>query len=169
MIDELEPEHDRIRALTARQVKFADSHCALLSERVVNRRVCDAHGDLRPEHIFLTEQPQIIDCLEFSAALRQLDTAEELAFLALECERLGRTDIGARLIGLYREACSDAVPAGLLCYYRSRRALVRAFLCAWHLEDGLSQTEATQWLRQARWYIGQAESAVDEAWQTSTG
>ena len=34
----------------------------------------------------------IIDCLEFSTEFRTLDTADELGFLALECERLHAPD-----------------------------------------------------------------------------
>ncbi len=33
--------------------------------------------------------PRIIDCLEFNANLRAVDPLDEVAFLALECERLG--------------------------------------------------------------------------------
>jgi aminoglycoside phosphotransferase family enzyme len=58
----------------------------------------DAHGDLRPEHICLEPRPVIIDCLEFDRGLRRLDPASEVAFLALECRRLGAAWVGSRLL-----------------------------------------------------------------------
>ena len=62
---------------------------AELDSRAARGCVVEAHGDLRPEHVCLLPEPQIIDCLEFSRDFRILDPADELAFLALECERLG--------------------------------------------------------------------------------
>jgi aminoglycoside phosphotransferase family enzyme len=160
---ELEPDHARIWSVAERQLAFVDRNPVLLGGRLEQGRVRDAHGDLRPEHVFLTDRPQIIDCLEFSAEARQLDAAEELSFLALECERLGRADIGERLLELYAETCADDAPAALLDYYRSRRALLRAFLSAWHVEEDLDEASARRWLDQARWYIAVAESSIERA------
>lgn len=164
MCAELEPDHARIWAVAERQLAFVDRNPGLLGSRIERGRVRDAHGDLRPEHVFLTDPPQIIDCLEFSAEARQLDAAEELSFLALECERLGRADIGARLLELYAGACADDAPEILLDYYRSRRALLRAFLSAWHVAEDLDEASARRWLDQARWYIAVAESSIERAY-----
>src|SRR5690606_38822522 len=57
----------------------------------------DAHGDLRPEHICLTQPPVMIDCLEFSQELRTLDPVDELAYLSLECEMAGKVWVGNRI------------------------------------------------------------------------
>ena len=54
-----------------------------------DRRIVDGHGDLRPEHIWLDDPIEIIDCLEFNARLRAVDPFDEIAFLSLKCERLG--------------------------------------------------------------------------------
>ena len=62
---------------------------SVVGERAAQGRIVEGHGDLRPEHIFLDGTPRIIDCLEFDRDLRLLDPVDELAFLALECERLG--------------------------------------------------------------------------------
>lgn len=45
-------------------------------------------------YICLGASPRIIDCLEFRRDLRLLDPVNELAFLAMECERLGDRSIG---------------------------------------------------------------------------
>jgi aminoglycoside phosphotransferase family enzyme len=143
----------QVRAIATRLLAFLDERPALFAERVAAGRVVDAHGDLRPEHVFLTPEPQIIDCLEFSAELRLLDSAAELAFLALECERLGHAALGAHLIELYQRICHDDVSPPLLRFYTASRALVRAWLAAWHLQDDIAPAAATHWRDRARWYL----------------
>jgi len=60
-------------------------------------RVVDGHGDLRPEHVWLGDQIKIVDCLEFNANLRAVDPFDEMAYLSLECERLGARRTGEDL------------------------------------------------------------------------
>ncbi|MGD2167780.1 MAG: hypothetical protein PVF63_06700, partial [Gammaproteobacteria bacterium] len=153
MLPELAAERARVQTLADAQLAFVAQNSALLARRITAGRICDTHGDLRPEHIFLTQDPQIIDCLEFSAELRQLDTAEEISFLALECELRGRADIARRFRELYCSACADDVPRRLFDYYRSTRALVRAFLSAWHLSETPDKQAFRHWLDQTHWYI----------------
>ena len=50
--------------------------------------VRELHGDLRPEHICVSSEIEVIDCLEFDLDLRKLDCLEEVSFLGLECARL---------------------------------------------------------------------------------
>lgn len=110
-------------------------------------RVVDAHGDLRPEHVLLGPRPVIIDCLEFDRSLRLLDPWSELAFLALECRRLGASWIGEHLLAAYGQP-----PAALLRFYSGYHALVRAAVSIWHLDDdGLAKTE--RFRARARLYL----------------
>ena len=51
------------------------AHCSsatatLFDERARAGRIVEGHGDLRPEHVCLEREPQIIDCLEFSRDFR---------------------------------------------------------------------------------------------------
>jgi uncharacterized protein len=140
--------------------RFLHDHTTLFDARIAEGRVVDAHGDLRPEHVFLSSEPQIIDCLEFSAELRLLDTLEEISFLALECERLGRAHLGRHIEALYRERCADDAVGALADFYRSQRAIVRALLCAWHLHDGLPNDVDGQWRARATWYLDAAVAAI---------
>ena len=148
------------RELADAQLDFIAANSGQFDARVTAGRVVDAHGDLRPEHIFLSADPQIIDCLEFSADLRMLDTAEEISFLALECERLGFAPIGKRVFELYRQRCDDRITEELFRFYRSRRALTRAVLSAWHLRDDLTGAAAQRWLERANWYVRTACEAI---------
>ena len=78
-----------IAQLDGIQCRFLGQCHDLLSKRVRGRLIVDGHGDLRPEHIWLGDPVRIIDCLEFNARLRACDPLDEIAFLSLECERLG--------------------------------------------------------------------------------
>jgi aminoglycoside phosphotransferase family enzyme len=139
--------------LAAAQLGFIELNRSELSARIEARRVVDAHGDLRPEHVLPGPRPQIIDCLEFSDSLRFLDTAEEICGLAIECERYGRPEIGDLIIDLYKTESDDACSDALLGFYRSYRALSRAVLCAWHLEEPLYAASSAMWIERTKWYI----------------
>lgn len=97
-----------------------------LDARVCDGRIVDGHGDLRPEHIYFDPQPTIIDCVEFNDEFRQIDVLDELAFLAAECEHLGATEIGNRIIEEYQTTSCDSFPKSLLEFYKCYRACVRA-------------------------------------------
>lgn len=82
-----------------------EEDAAMLRKRVEQGHIVEGHGDLRPEHICLSDPPVIIDCLEFSRDFRLVDPFDELSFLTLECERLGAGWVGNHLI----ERCADGL------------------------------------------------------------
>ncbi len=110
----------------------------------------ELHGDLRPEHVFVAPEPAFIDRLEFSRALRVQDPVDELAFLLLECSRLGKPAPAEKFIGVYREMTGDVAPADLEAFYLGRRALLWAVLSARHLSRGL---DTRTWSGRARGYV----------------
>jgi aminoglycoside phosphotransferase family enzyme len=144
----------------ARQRSWLDRHGALLDARVHAGHVIDAHGDLRPEHICLEPEPQIIDCLEFSAEFRMLDPADELAFLVVECERLGAPELRQPIFAAYAEVTGDAPPDALLHFYQSYRACVRARIAIWHLDDA-EVRDPCKWFSQAIDYLRLARNHLE--------
>lgn len=106
-----------------------------LDQRVREGRIVEGHADLRPEHVCLTKPVQIIDCLTLSKVLRTVDCADEIAFLALECERLGAKQTGRVLLREWRNASGDRPEAALVHFYQSLRVAVRARLAALHLRE----------------------------------
>jgi aminoglycoside phosphotransferase family enzyme len=101
----------------------------------------------------------VIDCLEFNRTLRLHDPASDLAFLSLECDRLGACWIGNRLIAHYRRRTGDDLSAPLLSFYKAYHALIRAAIAVWHLDDeGLRH--AGRWRRLARRYLQYAREQV---------
>ena len=145
-----------VQRIAAGQRDFLARHTDVFDRRVIDIRVVEGHGDLRPEHVCLESPPQVIDCLEFSRELRIVDPAEELGFLALECERLGAPRLHAVIFEAYREATGDHPPESLVHFYQSLHACVRAKLAVWHLrEPGTAGT--SKWTERARDYMRLAD------------
>jgi uncharacterized protein len=78
-----------VRRIVRIQRQFVSDHREMLTTRIRGRSIVDGHGDLRPEHIWLGDPVKIIDCLEFNPRLRAVDPFDEIAYLSLECDRLG--------------------------------------------------------------------------------
>ncbi len=128
-----------------------------LEKRARDRRIVEGHGDLRPEHICLSDPPFIIDSLEFSLDLRTLDPGEELAFLSVECERLGDAQAGDQVLKSYLRSSRDPIPERLIDFYRCRRAMVRAMVTAWHLRDPQVRNQKP-WATRAEGYLRKAQA-----------
>lgn len=123
----------------------------LLDARVAAGRIVEGHGDLRPEHVALGPVPAVIDCLEFARDLRILDPADELAYLSLECERLGAPEVGAAFVAEYRRLAGDDPPERLLHFYAVLRALVRAKLAVWRARE--PGGDVARWTARAADYV----------------
>lgn len=144
--------HGRIDRLAEAQQVYLEKSAVVFERRIDAGHIVDGHGDLRPEHICVRPGPAIIDCLEFSKELRVVDPADELAFLVLECERLGDARVGQWFLETYRNVTGDEPPASLLHFYRVYRALRRATLAARHLDDP-TVTEPERFAARARHYL----------------
>lgn len=131
------------------------SHVALVEARALAGCVIEAHGDLRPEHVWLGEPMAVIDALEFSRLLRQQDAADEIAFLALEIERAGAPALAELLLRHHAEASGDSAPRALLHFYQALRACERAGLAIAHLAEARYLGEP-QWRQRARRYLALA-------------
>ena len=149
----------QVRRIDRAQRLFIARHRDMLVQRVHGRYIVDGHGDLRPEHIWLGDPVRIIDCLEFNPRLRAVDPFDEIAFLSLECERLGASWAG-RYIRLRAErGLSDGLNEGLFLFYRCHRATLRARLAIAHLLEPNPRTPE-KWPRLARLYL---RIAADDA------
>ncbi|WP_366657143.1 hypothetical protein [Fodinicurvata sp. EGI_FJ10296] len=144
-----------------------------IGDRMATHMIVEGHGDLRPEHICLTDPPQIIDCLEFNRAMRIIDPCDEITYLGMECDMLGASGVRGtleRMMAAAEPSASDRSGAGpfsdpspaLLALYGGFRALLRARLCIVHL---LSKPvrHAERWRPLAIAYIRQAEREIDVA------
>lgn len=141
-----------VSAIDRVQRRFLAGHADLLRRRIRERWVRDTHGDLRPEHIWLDDRVRVIDALEFSQRLRANDPYDEIAFLGVECERLGARWIGDSVRFRLMRAFGDGVPDSLFLFYRCHRATLRARLAIAHLLEPNPRTPE-KWPRQCRAYL----------------
>jgi aminoglycoside phosphotransferase family enzyme len=142
----------QVRRIDHAQRRFLDERPAIVVERVRRRHIVDGHGDLRPEHIWLGDPVRIIDCLEFNRQLRAVDPFDEIAFLAIECERLGAAWAGKYLKRRIGHALRDGLTDDLFAFYRCHRAALRARLAIAHLLEPDPRTPE-KWPRLARTYL----------------
>lgn len=151
-----------IRATAAAQRAFLKQRADTLDARVLAGRIVEGHGDLRPEHVCLGPPPVIIDCVEFNRDFRILDQADELSYLGMECERLGDPNVGAAILTHFRTASGDDPPDALVHFYKSFRALLRAKLAVWHLDDRTVERPSL-WVNRAQAYLALARQHVLES------
>jgi aminoglycoside phosphotransferase family enzyme len=159
----LRPARDRIDWARAVRIAGLQQDFLRRARRMVGargRRVVEAHGDLRSEHVCL-EPLAVIDCLEFDHRLRRLDPHEDVALLALEIERR-RPALARVFLRRLAARMGDPVPACLTHIYMSHRALTRAKLAAWHLDDPLIPDPAP-WIAKTDTYCRIAERHVRRA------
>ncbi len=145
-----------INRIVGNQLRYLHVQAPLFHARVKDGRLVDGHGDLRPEHIYAESPPSIIDCIEFSAELRRNDVADELSFLAMECDRIGRSEFGNRIFAAYAAASGDNPPTSLIAFYKSYRAVVRAKVALIRMQQG-AEASRPSLLRQVHHYLTWAD------------
>ena len=150
------PDYDlplgRIEAVHAAQARFLSRQSSLFEARAQAGMIVEGHGDLRPEHICFEPNPVIIDCLEFNRRLRIVDPADELAYLAMECERLGAPHIGDQLFHAYETITHDRPAPLLATFYKSFRACLRARFAIAHVRE-LERQDWPKWRQRAAAYL----------------
>jgi aminoglycoside phosphotransferase family enzyme/predicted kinase len=154
-------EHDRdlIQRIHTSQLRFLYTHRDIIDARVLDGRIVDGHGDLRPDHIYIYKSPLVIDCIEFNRDYRTNDVIDELAFLAVCSDRLGQPQVGESLFSQYQQVSNDHCDPQLIAFYKSYRACVRAKVAVLRgqQQDGLACGESAckvqEYLQLARRYI----------------
>jgi aminoglycoside phosphotransferase family enzyme/predicted kinase len=116
-------------------------------------RVIDGHGDLHLQHVWVPTPAvdhgdlPIIDCLEFSQALRTIDVAAEVAFFAMDLAYRDAGELAERFLRQYALEGDDYDLYSVVDFYISHRAAVRAkvaALAAADLEIAAAQREAAR-------------------------
>src|SRR5262249_24053350 len=148
-----------VRQVDRAQRRFLAERSVLIADRVRHRQIVEGHGDLRPEHIWLGDPVRIIDCLEFNRSLRAVDPSDEIAFLCVECERLGSAWAGEYIKRRAHLTLSDGMSDELFTFYRCHRATLRARLTIARLLEPNPRTPE-KWPRLARTYLRLAAHAA---------
>ncbi|MFC4944928.1 AAA family ATPase [Pseudonocardia sp. GCM10023141] len=135
-----------LHAIEVAALRFVDGRGPLLADRLARSRIVDGHGDLVAADVFcLDDGPRALDCLEFDDHLRHVDGLDDVAFLAMDLEHLGRADLATQFLDDYVEFSGDDAPTALRHHFIAYRAVVRAKVAC---------------LRHAQGDAGAAETAV---------
>jgi aminoglycoside phosphotransferase family enzyme/predicted kinase len=146
------------------QMQLLSLQPQLFMQRGERGLVVEGHGDLRAEHICLDDPIAIFDCIEFQDEFRYLDVADELAFLAADCDFIGATWVGPQLFERYSRRSGDQPEPELLAFYKAYRASVRAKVAALRAsqQDGPAKDEST---REAERHLELAGSYVPPSYR----
>lgn len=128
-------DDNTLNKVTESLLAMLQKNKAMFTRRVSEQRIVEGHGDLRPEHICLTAPAMLIDRPELDPSERMVDPLEELSFLYIECELLGRPQVADVFLSHYQDISGDDYPPRLLSFYKAMRALNRAKYSAWHIDD----------------------------------
>ena len=130
---------DRIEAWITEAL---DWRSKLFAARAHEGRVRDCHGDLRLQHIYVFDEAatdrdklEIIDCIEFNERFRYSDVAAEVAFLTMELDAAGRSDLARVFVDAYVEKSDDTGLRELLSFYACYRACVRGKVRSFELDE----------------------------------
>ncbi|CAN5554106.1 AAA family ATPase [soil metagenome] len=150
-------------AIRGAMMAFLDGNPGAIRERASAGWIREGHGDLKCEHVTLDPLGalQIYDCVEFSMDIRCADVASDLAFLLLDLERLGASDIAVELVRRYRDADID-LPDEMLTLYRAHRALVRVKVGALTTAHASDSADAIAAARDTAFWLHRATAAVFE-------
>jgi uncharacterized protein len=120
--------------------EFISGREPLFTRRIEEGCIIDGHGDLLADDIFwVNGEPALLDCLEFDDELRYLDRMDDVAFLAMDLEFLGRKDLADYFLDRYAVHSADTAPSSLRDFYIAYRAVVRAKVDCVRVSQGKSE------------------------------
>ena len=121
-------------------------HAALTSHFEARRTagfIRECHGDLHLSNlVWLAGRAVAFDCIEFNARLRWIDVVSDAAFLAMDLDTRGRTDLAYVFLDRYLERSGDYEGARALGFYLSYRTMVRAKVAALGARDAVAPPSA---------------------------
>lgn len=151
-------------ATLQRLLDFAGYEYEKQQDRLRERQQADhiraCHGDLHLKNITLFQgQPRIFDCIEFNDEFRMIDTMNDVAFLVMDCDARGQTDLGMRFLSRYLEHSGDYEGLHLLRLYCFYRAGVRGKVaCLTAADPSLDDQARRRQFDEARHYFALAAS-----------
>jgi predicted kinase len=113
-------------SVRAWQLGWLDRNASVLETRRQHGRVVEGHGDLRLEHVYFeSDRIVVIDAVEFNERFRIADVAADVAFVAMELDARGRSDLAASFLADFAMESADHDLYAVVDFYLSYRAWVR--------------------------------------------
>lgn len=121
-------------------------------------RVRECHGDMHLGNIALIDAvPAIFDGIEFNAAMRWTDVAADVAFLVMDLDRRGASDLAGDFLDEWLATTGDYDALQVMGFYLVYRALVRAKIAAIRKSQHTTEAERAAEDEGMRVYLGLAE------------
>lgn len=118
----------RVQEWTARSLRDLEH---MLIERHKNGFVRECHGDLHLANLVrLPSGIVAFDCVEFSAALRNIDVISDVAFLAMDLVARARQDLAGIFVNRYLEYTGDYSGMSVFGLYFVYHCMIRAKVAA---------------------------------------
>jgi aminoglycoside phosphotransferase family enzyme/predicted kinase len=114
---------------------FFSMHGNLFAERISGGFIRDCDGDIHAENICLSDRVYIFDCIEFNNRFRYIDTAADIAFLAMDFDYHNKRKFADIFVEEYIAASDDAGLVKVLEFYKIYRAFVRGKVECFRLND----------------------------------
>ena len=152
-----EAERRTLQTLNAWTQREGERLVPLFAARKAAGHVRECHGDLHMGNLVqLSDGAQMFDAIEFSEALRFIDPIADVAFLCMDLQARGRPDLGWHFLNGWLEHSGDYDGLQLLRWYLVYRALVRAMVAGFRLQQS-AQDEAEAALHELQRYLALAE------------
>lgn len=140
----LKPEDDR--QIITQLSNWAEKEWLHLQDIFTKRRqegcVRECHGDVHLGNIVLIDKkPIIFDCIEFNEEFRWTDVMADVAFLAMDLIDCQQPELANQFVSYYLEHTGDYDGLHVLAYYLSYRAVVRAKINLFRLQQTADQRE----------------------------
>lgn len=137
---------DSIQAWTEQQLSRLSN---LFEQRRQAGFVRQCHGDLHLGNIVRWQgRLTPFDCIEFNPDFYWVDVINEIAFLAMDLDDHGHSDLKWAFLNAYLEATGDYEGLMLLPFYQVYRAMVRAKVCELRMRQLEGSEDSRQVLRQ---------------------
>lgn len=115
---------------------FFETQQALFQKRLDQDKIRACHGDLHLGNICEWEnQIFLFDCIEFNEPFRFVDTMFDVAYIVMDLEVAGRSDLSNAFLNQYVEETGDYEGLEILPLYVSRQSYVRAKVTSFMLGD----------------------------------
>lgn len=131
----------------------------LLAKRKAEGYIRECHGDIHLNNAAVLDGKVVLfDCIEFNKPFRLIDVANDIAFLIMDLEDRKLNSLANRLLNNYLEITGDYESLALMSFYKAYRAMVRAKVALFSLNQVSERNVKEAILNQYYNYATLAES-----------
>ncbi|MAD00094.1 hypothetical protein CNQ84_17185 [Pseudomonas abyssi] len=135
-----------------------------INERKAAGLIRECHGDIYLDNVTLVDgQVTLFDCIEFNDAFRWTDVMADVAFMSMDLEDRGLHALSRRFVSAYLEHTGDYQGLAVLNYYKAYRAMVRAKVALFGLNEQMSAEQRASVMQRYYGYAALAESYTEVA------